>query len=520
MFRFAAGLVLASSFVIHAQPPAIGQNGVVNSASLIPPTLAGGGLARGARFNIQGVRLTGSDPTSVMLSQGAVSTKAQILSATPLAIEAIVPPDAPLGPAEIRVQRGSETSAPFPVTILAAGPGLYSRNGSGWGPGRIQNLGPNSQDNTIDHPALPTEPIAILVTGAGGVSPDVFVGSKPAKVLRVEPTAEAGKESIIVEIPRTAPEGCFVPVYARSREAGTAPSNIVTVSIRRGKGSCRVPTEFPVPLLGSHTTGMVAISRVSGLSQNGNGKWIDDDAVAAFVKTDGASPNTPLLLTPPVGTCTVYTGSSQSPFQMPLTISDGLLTDLRGVGLDAGPALTLTNGEGMRVIPGRRGAPGFYRAPLGTSESRRRPIFLSPGTVNLASAGGRDAGPFEITLDVAPQFTWINREQIVDVDRRRPLTLTWTPSKPDEVKLILAMNVDQLTTARAMCYCLVSGASGKFTIQPEFLANFPASRDMPGEPLSQLMIAEPTLHSLVNVPGLERLQAMTMFASLRIVRYR
>lgn len=493
---------------------------MVNSASQIPPTLPGGALAPGARFKIQGVRLTGSELTAVILSRGTVSVNAQILSATPLAIEAIVPSNAPLGPVEIRVRRGSEISAPFPVSIFRANPGLYSRNGSGWGPGRAQNLRPNRRDNTIKDPARPSEPIAILATGTGGVTPDVFVGSQRAKVLRIEPAAERGDEVIVVEIPRTAPEGCFVPVYAREREPDAAPSNIITVSIRRAMGGCRMPPEFSVPLFDSRTTGMIVISRASGLSESGRGKWTADDAVAAFVKRDATPPNAPLLLTPPVGTCTVYTGSSQSSFEMPVTISDGLLADLGGEGLDVGPALNLSNGQEMRVVPSTPGAPGFYRAPLGSSESRRRPLFLNPGSVNLASAGGRNASAFDLKLKVTPAFTWTNRDEIVEIDRRRPLTLTWTTANPSEVKLILAMNVDQLTTSRAMCYCVANGAAGKFTIQPDFLANFPMSRDIPGEPLNQLMIAEPMLHAPVTIPGIERVQAMTMFANVRIVRYR
>ncbi len=464
--------------------------------------------------------MTGSEPTSVILIRGTVSLKAQILSATPLAIEAIVPVDAPLGPIEIRVRRGSETSAPFPVTISMASPGLYSRNGSGWGPGRIQNLQPNGGDNSMNDPAQPSTPVAILATGTGGVPPDVFVGSKRARVLRVERSTGPGNEVIVIEIPRSAPEGCFVPVYARTREADAPPSNIITVSVRRGAGACRLSPEFPVPLVGSRTTGMIVISRSSGLSQNGLAKWMDDDAVAAFVRTDGSPPNTPLLLTPPVGTCTVYTGSSQSPFQMPLTISDGLLTDLGGEGLDAGPALNLTKGQEMRVVPSRRGAIGFYRAPLGSSESRRRSLFLNPGAITLASPGGHDVGPFDLTLQLTPEFTWSNREVIVEIDRHRPLTLTWTSVSSARVKLILAISVDQLTTARAMCYCVANSAAGKFTIQPDFLANFPATRDIPGEPLNQLMIAAPTPHSPLTVHGIERLQAMTMFVNVRIVRYR
>jgi hypothetical protein len=205
---------------------------------------------------------------------------------------------------------------------------------------------------------------------------------------------------------------------------------------------------------------------------------------------------------------------------MPLTISDGFLTDLGGEGLDAGSALTLANGEVMRAIPRTPGTPGFYRAPLGTSESRRRPLFLNPGSIRIASPGGRDAGPFDLALAVSTPFAWTNRDAMAEIDHRRPLTLTWSSVNPSPVKLILAMSVDQLTTARAMCYCVANGAAGKFTIQPDFLANFPATRDMPGEPLNQLMIAAPTPQTPVTVPGIERLLAVTLFVNVRVVRYR
>jgi hypothetical protein len=456
----------------------------------------------------------------VILQQGSIFRTAQILSKTELIIEGIVPPDTPLGTVQVRIRRGSETSAPFPVEIMSGNPGLYSRNSFGWGPGRIENLRENKGENSTGRPARPSEPVAVLATGVGQIVPDVFVGSQPAKILRIEPSSEKGEERIIIEIPPTAPEGCFVPVYAREPRPEAAPSNVVTVSIRRGSGDCRMPPEFPASLTGATTNGMVMISRASGLSENGSGKWIQDDAVAAFVQTGGATPNAPLLLTPPVGTCTAYAGSSQSPFQMPLTISDGFIEDLGGKGLNVGPALNLTIGATTRVIPSTPAAPGFYRAPLGESDSHRRPLFLNSASVTLSSPGGHDAGPFILKLPITPPFVWTNRGTTMEVDRHRSLTLTWTSGHTDRVRLIVAMNVDPLTTARAMCYCLASAQAGRFTIERDFLANFPATRDIPGQPLNQLIIAAPTLHAPISTTGIGRIQAMSLYGSLRIVRYK
>src|SRR5271170_7300410 len=133
--------VLSSGGTLGAQPPAIGQNGVVNQASQIAPALAGGALARGARIEIRGVRLVSSDGrVTATLSEGNSHIPVAIFSAGAKLIAARIPPDAPLGAATVTVMAAGGNSAPFPVEIAASNPGLYSRNAQGWGPGWIDNL--------------------------------------------------------------------------------------------------------------------------------------------------------------------------------------------------------------------------------------------------------------------------------------------------------------------------------------------------------------------------------------------
>ena len=57
-------LCAALRLVANAQPPAIAQNGVVNSASQIPSALPLSSIARGAKFTIYGVRLAAKTPVS------------------------------------------------------------------------------------------------------------------------------------------------------------------------------------------------------------------------------------------------------------------------------------------------------------------------------------------------------------------------------------------------------------------------------------------------------------------------
>ena len=77
-----------------AQPPAIGQNGVFNSASRIPPALPGGSLARGALFTINGVRLGTAGATTIALLHAGARVSVNLISAQPRRIEARMPPDA------------------------------------------------------------------------------------------------------------------------------------------------------------------------------------------------------------------------------------------------------------------------------------------------------------------------------------------------------------------------------------------------------------------------------------------
>src|SRR5581483_9124726 len=140
--------------ILYAQP-GIQQNGIVNLASQIPPTLEGGAIARGALFTIYGVRLGTSGHTSAVITKGGVSEPIEILSAQPRRIGARMPMKAPLGPGVVVVTVDGKASKAFPLEIAASNPGLFSRNLEGWGPGRIQNVDARGvrTENTRTNPA-------------------------------------------------------------------------------------------------------------------------------------------------------------------------------------------------------------------------------------------------------------------------------------------------------------------------------------------------------------------------------
>jgi uncharacterized protein (TIGR03437 family) len=509
--------VLLMSTVAAAQPPAIGQNGVVNAASQIPPTLAGGTLAPGAKFMVTGVRL---QDASLVFAQGNASWAVRVLASAPQQIEAVVPDNVPLGTLELRARGGAYASQPFPVTLVRSSPGLYSRNGHGWGPGRVRNLEQKGIENSFDHSAQPGERVAIAVTGASKNSlPSFSIGDRKAAVISLRTLDDAGTQEFVFAIPPSTPDSCFVPVYAQV--AGAPPSNVITIAIHRGGGSCRPSNGSPVPLLSGRTAGVVLLSRIAGLSRNGREKWIDDTGTATFASKGEGPAITPLLMIPPAGTCTAYTGSSQSSFTMPVSISAGLLNDLGEKGLDAGRVLVVQSDEVTREIPFTPGAIGYYNAPLGTDVGKRRPLFLNPGqTFTVTSGGGREVDPFEMRIAMPEPVLWTNRDQIAEVNRSHPVTLTWNPARPEQTIFILAANADQFTTARAMCYCAVNGREGRFTIPAAMLANFPITYDVGGRPVNQLGLAASTGPATVHPFGSGVIVGLGLSINTRIVDFR
>src|SRR5271165_4616568 len=152
--------------------PGIGQNGVVNTASRIPPTLPGGALSRGALFTISGVRFGGQKGQKrpvVLLTQKGVSTPLRVIKAGSKDLDALVPASAPIGPGELTVSVDGVASRRFPVEIVEFNPGIFSANGEGWGQGRISNLDPGGSRmaNSVIHPAHRGQTISLLVTGMG-----------------------------------------------------------------------------------------------------------------------------------------------------------------------------------------------------------------------------------------------------------------------------------------------------------------------------------------------------------------
>src|SRR3979411_226480 len=126
-----AALLCLVSAVGLAQPLVYGR-AVVNAASFMPQGLPGGGIARGSLFSIFGTRFgpgasaqatsfplgTSLSNVSVTITQGATTVNAIPVFGSNTQVNAILPSNAPLGTATLRVLYFNGRSNPVPVRIV------------------------------------------------------------------------------------------------------------------------------------------------------------------------------------------------------------------------------------------------------------------------------------------------------------------------------------------------------------------------------------------------------------------
>jgi uncharacterized protein (TIGR03437 family) len=518
------GALLLTAGAMFCQP-VIGQNGVVNTASRIPPSLAGGSIGRGSLFSISGVRFAGR--TRVTLQANGVNVEAKVLKVGATSIDAWMPVSAPTGPASLIVTSGIVTSGekasrPFSIEIGSYNPGLFSRNGQGWGPALAENVEASGSRtaNTPAHPARPGQRVVLGATGlAGAKEVSVVVGNLMSTAIPAA-TKTQGRDEIAIAIPADAPPGCWVPVYILVTRARA--SNVVTLSIGPSGTPC---AEGPIPGGASRKVGIVALSRTevrtfrkTVLVQEQ--PTVLEDLRATFIAT-GAEPElTPLGLLPPPGSCTAYTASFQANAALAASIVS--IVSPEGRGLDSGQSLTLTRADQSRSISRGFETPGRYRARLGGSGApgvKTLPLFLLPGEYLLKSPGGKDVGGFTARFRLPEPFRWTDRDRNARVDRARGVTVHWSGASPDDTVLILARNVDQVATSIGMSLCTARGEPDQFTIPPAILANLPASSDSPGESYDELAVAALAVRGPIQAPGLNSGFVLSVFVSERFVRF-
>ena len=153
----------------------------------MPPRLPGGAIAQGSIFSIFGTRIgpaTGVQATSFPLptTLGGITitvTGSTTVNAIPLyvsdsQINAIMPSNAPVGVASVRVKTVNQQSNAMTVNISPSAFGIFTATGTGLGPGILQNFvsQTNQPINSATIAAQPGQVITLWGTGLGPVSAD------------------------------------------------------------------------------------------------------------------------------------------------------------------------------------------------------------------------------------------------------------------------------------------------------------------------------------------------------------
>jgi hypothetical protein len=183
----------------------------------------------------------------------------------------------------------------------------------------------------------------------------------------------------------------------------------------------------------------------------------------------------PMFSLPPAGACTAYTVNGWFPDDvsiLPGTLPTGGL-------LDAGsPSLSGAKGSASLVTPSDLGGMAF--ASLGAALSAVPALankgYLDPGSYTLSGPGGRDIGPFQVSATVPSPLNWTNRDQLVNIDRTKPLTVNWTGGSSGSTVFIAGGATDLPTNSTALFLCVAPPGATSFTVPATALSNIPASR--------------------------------------------
>jgi hypothetical protein len=117
---------------------------------------------------------------------------------------------------------------------------------------------------------------------------------------------------------------------------------------------------------------------------------------------------------------------------------------------------------------------------------------------------------------------WIDLDEKSVVNRASGVTVHWKNAADQQLILILARNMDPLTTASALCICAARPDAGKFTIPPSLLGNFPVSVMVPNRRFDDLRVASLAVMESKAPPasGLDGGLVFTVYDTRRVVEYR
>lgn len=519
LFLLATALSCAS--VALAQPVI---TNVTNAASYAAAGLPGAGIAQGSIFVIFGNNMgpasliqagaprptaAGLSGTRVQVTVGATNYDAPMIYTSARQVAAIMPSNVPVGPSSVRVLYNGQTSSPFPATVVRFGPGIFTLNSAGSGPGVVTDG--NYTPVTFTTSLNPGQAGIIWANGLGAVTPtedingangaipniaqvEVFVGGKPATVLYAgRSPGFTGLDQINFTMPDV--EGCAVPVVVRMNGGNGVVSNFVSTSIARSGRTCRdrgfTEADFQSAASGALRFGALSVNRTTAtqtLPGLGTSTVTTDTGAGTFFRFDyNTLIRSSSVAQPPPGACTVSTFGGQN---APSDPALALITPL-----DAGGSLGINGPKGAKTLA--RTAPGIYSAELGGGglgitipgvPSGGAPLYLDPGSYTVTGTGGADVGAFTAQMTLPQPVTWTNEASITNIPRSQNLNVTWSGGNPSDLVIISGFSFQTTPQAGGIFVCYENASAAQFTVPSWVLSALPISASVGGVSTGNLSV--------------------------------
>jgi hypothetical protein len=151
--------------------------------------------------------------------------------------------------------------------------------------------------------------------------------------------------------------------------------------------------------------------------------------------------------------------------------------------LNAGETIHVAGPHGMKNLAA--GQAGTYNGQLGGDgvlgfageEGSSDAVFLDPGVYTVDNgSGSSQVGPFRGTISVSKPVTWVNGDQLTNIDRNLPLTIKWTGGEPaSEFIVIAGISFNSVANAGRVFVCTEKADAGTFTVPAHVLASLPAA---------------------------------------------
>jgi uncharacterized protein (TIGR03437 family) len=502
--------------------PVIGA--LVNNYSNINPAAPNFAIAPGMLMKIWGANLAapGSSATplqnpagnlpqtlngsSVSITIGGTTVTPGFYFAIPSQLAVVLPSNTPLGTGTITVSYGGQTSAAFPITVVASAFGFDYYNGA------LGVATDNSDGHLITaaNSAMPGETIDFWGAGDGADTKNtdlgpptsfdnlggitaLYIGGVPVPIAYQGRSGYQGVDQVAVTLPSNVPLGCAVSVVAvmGSGSAATV-SNLVTIAISSSGGVCADSMAYVSPAtaatLSSQASvafGVIQVGQTTGPAATGSGTTTTDSADAIFYSFSGASLTGYESGTQPsLGSCVVTQNVSS------------VIGLYAPVGLNAGTVTVQGPVGGVQTLATVPSVPGAYVAeslPAGF-------VPAAGGTFTFAAtgaSGGNGVGSFTQGLSAPAPLVWTNAGSAGTVTRSQGVTVDWTGGGNGFVEISGGSIATSASgTFDASFTCNATAGAGTFTVPASVLLALPVGS-------GSLSVGNYTLPQNFSVSGLD-----------------